>query len=120
MPPASVLQLIEAKQIRAVAFTGDVRPKELPDVPLMKDALPSLKILGAWHGWLAPAKTPPDVVNKLSAELVKTLDSPKVIDGIRRAGYEPFPKNPAEFGALLQENADQMAEAVKAAKIEPQ
>jgi tripartite-type tricarboxylate transporter receptor subunit TctC len=120
VPPASVLSLIEGKQVRAVAFTGETRPKELPDVPLMSEALPSLKIQGAWHGWLAPAKTPPEVVNRLAAELIKTLDAPKVLDGIRRSGYEPYPKGPAEFAALLKENAEQMAQAVKAAKIEPQ
>jgi tripartite-type tricarboxylate transporter receptor subunit TctC len=120
VPPASVLPYIEAKQMRAVAFTGDVRPKELPDVPLLNDALPSLKIHGAWHGWLAPAKTPPDIVNALSAQLIKTLDSPQVVEMIRKSGYEPFPKGPADFAALLKENAQQMSDAVKAAKIEPQ
>jgi tripartite-type tricarboxylate transporter receptor subunit TctC len=120
VPPASVLPYIEAKQMRAVAFTGEVRPKELPDVPLLKDTVPTLKILGAWHGWLAPANTPPEVINKLSAELIKTLDAPKVVEMIRKSGYEPYPKGPAEFGALLKENAQQMADAVKAAKIEPQ
>jgi tripartite-type tricarboxylate transporter receptor subunit TctC len=86
----------------------------------MKDTLPSLKIRGAWHGWLAPARTPADVVKTLSAQLIKTLDSPKVLELFRKSGYEPYPKGPEEFGALLKENAEQMAQAVKAAKIEPQ
>lgn len=120
VPPASVLGYIESGQMRAVGFTGEVRPKELPNVPLVKDALPTLKIQGAWHGWLAPAGTPKEIVATLSRELIKTLDSPKVRELIRKSGYEPYPKGPDEFAALIKENAEQMAEAVKAAKIEPQ
>jgi tripartite-type tricarboxylate transporter receptor subunit TctC len=120
VPPASVLGSIEAGQIRAIGFTGDVRPKELPNVPLVKDALPKLQIRGAWHGWLAPAGTPKDVIATLSRELIKSLESPRVLELIRKSGYEPFPKGPDEFATLIKENADQMAEAVKAAKIEPQ
>lgn len=120
VPPASVLSYIEAGQMRAIGFTGDVRPRELPNVPLVKDTLPSLRILGAWHGWLAPAKTPPEIVNALSAQAIEALKSPKVVDLIRKSGYEPHPLGPAEFGVLLKENAQQMADSVKAAKIEPQ
>ena len=43
-----------------------------------------------------------------------------MLELIRKSGYEPYPKSPAEFGALLKESAEQMADAVKAAKIEPQ
>jgi tripartite-type tricarboxylate transporter receptor subunit TctC len=120
VPPASVLSYIEVGQMRAVGFTGEVRPKELPDVPLLADTLPKMKIRGAWHGWLAPAKTPPEVIKALSVQAIKSLESPRVLDLIRKSGYEPYPKGPADFAELLHENAEQMAQAVKAAKIEPQ
>jgi tripartite-type tricarboxylate transporter receptor subunit TctC len=119
-PPASVLPYIQAGQMRAIGFTGDVRPRELPDVPLIKDTVPSYKVLGAWHGWLAPAKTPPEIVNALNAQALQALKSPKVVELIRKSGYEPHPKSPGEFAALLKENAQQMADAVRAANIEPQ
>jgi tripartite-type tricarboxylate transporter receptor subunit TctC len=120
MPPATVLAFIEAKKLRAIAFTGNVPPKELPDVPLMKSVLPSLKIPVSWHGWFAPANTPPEIINKLATELLKTLESPAVLEGIRRSGYEAYPKGSADFAALLKEDAAQVADELKAAKIESQ
>ena len=119
VPPASVLGYIESGQMRAIGFTGDVRPAELPDVPLVKDTLPSLRILGAWHGWLAPAKTPPEVIKILSEQALATLKSSKVVELVRKSGYDPHPLGPEAFGALLKENAQQMSDAVKAAKIAP-
>ncbi|MCC6887938.1 MAG: tripartite tricarboxylate transporter substrate binding protein, partial [Hyphomicrobiales bacterium] len=120
VPPASVLGYIESGQMRAIGFTGDVRSKEFPNVPLVKETVPSLRFLGAWHGWLAPAKTPPEIIKVLSEQALATLKSPKVVELVRKSGYEPHPLGSEEFGALLRENAKQMADAVKAAKIEPQ
>lgn len=119
MPPATVLSNIEAKRLRAIAFTGDVAPKELPDVPLMKDALPGLKIPVSWHGWFAPANTPPEIVSKLESELLKTLQSPSLVEALRQSGYQPYPKGSADFAALLKENFAQIADELKAAKVEP-
>ena len=120
VPPASVLAYIQSGQMRVIGFTGDVRPQELPDVPLVKDTVPTYRVLGAWHGWLAPAKTPPEVVKALSVQALKSLESPKLVEMIRKSGYVPHPKNPAEFAVLLKESKQDMADAVKAAKIEPQ
>ena len=120
VPPASVLGYIEGGQMRAIGFTGDVPPRELPNLPLIKDTVPSFTIKGAWHGWLAPAKTPPEIVNAISKQARASLDSPKVLELVRKSGYEPYPKTPDEFAALLKEDAQRMAEAVRAAKIEPQ
>ncbi len=119
MPPATVLANIEAKKLRAIAFTGDVPPKELPDVPLMKNALPGLKIPVSWHGWFAPANTPPEIIGKLETELLKTLEAPSVVEALRLSGYQPYPKGSADFAALLRENAAQIADELKAAKVEP-
>jgi tripartite-type tricarboxylate transporter receptor subunit TctC len=120
VPPASVIGYIQAGQMRAIGFTGEKRSADFPDVPLVRDTVPSYKVLGAWHGWLAPAKTPPEVVKALSALALNTLDSPKVVALVRKSGYEPYPKGPAEFASLLKQNVRDMADAVKAAKIEPQ
>ena len=120
VPPAAVLSYIEAGQMRAIAFTGDKPPRELPNVPLLHDTVPTLKIRGAWHGWLGPANMPRPIVERLNREAIKALEAPRVLDLVRKSGYEPYPRSPEEFGVLLKENAEQMAQAVKAAKIEPQ
>jgi tripartite-type tricarboxylate transporter receptor subunit TctC len=83
-------------------------------------SLPSFDIEGSWEGWLAPAKTPPDIIAKLNAAIRAVLKDPAVGDAIIKAGYEPSDMSPTEFAAFLHAEADRYAQAVTAAKIEPQ
>ena len=120
IPPAAAVEYVKGGQLRAIGFTGAKPLAELPDVPLMKDSLPDFKVEGAWMGWLAPAKTPSEIVTRLNAEVRKALHDPKVAEMNLRSGYLPDDKSPAEFAAFLREEHDRYALAAKAAKIEPQ
>jgi tripartite-type tricarboxylate transporter receptor subunit TctC len=117
--PASASALL-GSGMRPIGFTGTTPPADLPNVPLLKDALPGLEIEGSWEGWLAPAKTPPDIVARLNAEVRTAVKIPSVRQGIKQAGYEPTNMSAAEFEAFLHDEAGRYEEAVKAAKIEPQ
>ena len=111
---------VTSGQLRAIGFTGKKPLAELPDVRPIRDTLPSFDIEGSWEGWLAPGKTPPDIVAKLNAAIRAVLKEPTVSEAIVKAGYEPSDMSPAEFAAFLHAEADRYAQAVKAAKIEPQ
>lgn len=111
---------VKSGQLRAIGFTGKARLPDLPTVPLVKDTLPSFDIEGSWEGWLAPVKTPAEIVAKLNNEIRGVLKTPTVRDAIVKAGYEPTDMSPAEFGDFLHAEARRYAEAVKAANIEPQ
>ena len=66
---ALVTPHVKGGKLRAVAVTGPVRSPLLPDVPTFKElGQPDLQF-SAWFGLVAPAKTPPDIINKLNAEL---------------------------------------------------
>lgn len=117
--PASAGALL-GSGIRPIGFTGTTLPADLPKVQLLKDALPGLEIEGSWEGWLAPAKTPPDIIARLNTVIRAAVKIPAVSQGIEQAGYEPDDMSPAEFEAFLHVEAERYAEAVKAAKIEPQ
>jgi tripartite-type tricarboxylate transporter receptor subunit TctC len=117
--PASS-SFVTSGQLRAIGFTGKAPFAELPNVPLIRETLPSFDIEGSWEGWLAPAKTPPEIVARLNAEIRSALKIPSFHDAIVKAGYEPTDMSPAEFAAFLHAEAARYAEAVKAAKIEPQ
>lgn len=106
--------------LRAIGFTGKSPPAELPDVPLVRDALPGFEVEGSWQGWLAPAKTPSGIIARLNAEVRAAVKMPAVRQAIVQAGYEPTDMSPDEFGAFLHAEAARYALAVKAAKIEPQ
>lgn len=119
-PPGTVLGYLEAGQLRAVGFTGGAPLRDKPDVPLVSETLPGFVHKGAWHGWFAPARTPDAVVAKLNDEARAAMRVPRIVKTLRQTGYDPLEQSPAEFAAFVRDDAQRMAEAVRAAKIEPQ
>lgn len=118
--PSAVLEHVESGKLRAIGFTGSVPLRELPNVPLIQATVPNFKIEGAWHAWLAPGKTPSAVLERINGEVRAALQVPKVRQAIQQAGYEPTTMAPAEFATFLRQETERYAQAVRAAKIEPQ
>jgi tripartite-type tricarboxylate transporter receptor subunit TctC len=119
-PAGAVASMVQGGQLRAIGFSGDAPARELPNVPPIKSTIPSYSFTGAWHGWFAPARTPADIVARINAEVRKGVKTQKVRKGLDRTGCEPTDQSPQEFAAFVRNDAGLMAEAVKAAKIEPQ
>jgi tripartite-type tricarboxylate transporter receptor subunit TctC len=120
VPVAAPLPAVQSGQLRAIGFTGDKAPKELPDITLFKDDVDGFVTPVAWHGWLAPANTPRPIVDELNRQLRQAVQDPKVVDLIEKAGYVTDARSPEEFEKLLRENAALMKKAADAAGIEPQ
>lgn len=119
--PAPAVPMIQAGKIRALAFTGAKRVAALPDTPTVAEAgLPGFEFDAGWHGWFAPAKTPPAILNRIHAEIVKALQVPSVRDYYGKNGYEPVAQSPAEFRKTFIADIARYAEIVRAAKIEKQ
>jgi tripartite-type tricarboxylate transporter receptor subunit TctC len=73
--PLASKAYVKSGKLKALAVTGNARSVVLPDVPTFSEAgIPGMDIFG-WQGFLAPAGTPPEIVAKLNAELVKTFIS---------------------------------------------
>ena len=117
--PASATVLLNSG-MRPIGFTGTTLPPDAPKVPLLRDTLPGLEMAGSWEIWLAPAKTPPDIVARLNKEVRAAVKIPAVRQGIEQAGYAPTDMTPEEVGAFLRLEAQRYTDAVRAAKIEPQ
>jgi len=117
--PASASVLLSSG-MRPIGFTGTQPTPDLPNLPLVKDSLPGFEIAGSWEIVLAPAKTPPDIVSRLNAELRAVVKVPSVHQGVVQAGYEPTDMSPKEVADFLHVEAERYAQAVRAAKIEPQ
>jgi tripartite-type tricarboxylate transporter receptor subunit TctC len=102
--PVSVLPHIRSGTLRALAVSSPQRSPIMPDVPtLMESGYPDLEAV-AWHGLLAPAKTPPEIVKKLNAEFVKALREPEVKELLSKQAMEPVGDSPAEFAAFIQKD----------------
>ena len=117
--PPSTMGLLKDGRIRALAFTGTKPFPPFPDVPLMKDVLPGFAPMGSWGMFFAPGKTPKEIVDRLNGAIRQALQVPAVASVMERDGYVPDNRNAAETAAFFRKEVEQMAEAVKAAGIEP-
>jgi tripartite-type tricarboxylate transporter receptor subunit TctC len=117
--PSSLPQ-IKAGKLRALAVTSEQRTPLLPDVPTLAQAGVPGVVAAAWHGVLAPAGTPPEIVNKLNAEIVKVLRSPDSVAKLAGLGLDPVGSDPKMFADFIASENVKWAKVVKAsgAKLE--
>lgn len=117
--PPSVMGLLKEGRVRALAFTGSKPFPAFPNIPLMKDMLPGFDSIGSWGMFFTPAKTPPEIVQKLNVAIRAALQAPAVASIMQRDGYMPDNRNPAQTAAYFREEVKLMGDAVKAAGIQP-
>ena len=111
---ANLLPLIKAGKLRALAVTSETRDPDLPDVPTMGESgLPSLTRT-AWSGLLAPAETPPSIVNRLDAAINASMLKPELRASMTKLGFHPKTGSPQDFATLI---ADEIAAWGMAAKL---
>ena len=105
--------LAKAGKLRALAVTTATRSAIAPDVPtLAESGLPGFEV-GSWQGVFAPAGTPPDVVKRLNAEIVKILSMPDVKEKLIGLGAEPVGNSAEEFSAMVKAEVVKWADVVK-------
>jgi tripartite-type tricarboxylate transporter receptor subunit TctC len=105
-PMAGMVPFIEARSVKALAVSGDVRAPSLPDVPTMAEAgQPKYKAVG-WFGLMAPAGTAAGIVTRLSDAVAVAAKSPEVVTGLRVQGIEPASSSPQEFAAFVRDQLD--------------
>ena len=108
---------VKAGKLRALAMTSAKRWPAAPDVPTIAEAgYPSLTG-GSWIGLLAPAKTPRDIVAKLSATMQKAIDTPEVHARLIEYGIDPVGGTPEQFDAFIRSEATRWADVVHKAGI---
>ena len=115
---ASVPQ-VKAGRVVALGVTTSRRSSALPDVSTIAEAgVPGFEAT-SWFGILAPAATPPAIVNKLNRQLVQILTYPDVIERMRGQGADPTTNSPAEFTALMRSEIVKWRTVIKAGGIVP-
>jgi len=118
IPPLIVAQHIKSGRLRALAYSGTKRLNQMPDVPLISEAaLPGFHMDSGWHGWFAPAKTPPSVINKLYASVHKVLETPKMKEFFVSIGYEAGGESPAQFQKTFEADKKRWGEVARLAKV---
>jgi tripartite-type tricarboxylate transporter receptor subunit TctC len=111
---ASVVGHIKGGKVRALAVTTLKRTSILPDLPTMDEA--GLKGFEAstWHGLVAPAGTPPEIIAKLHDAAVKALHDPGVQESLGRLGVDIVGDTPKEFAAYIAAEIPKWTAIVKA------
>jgi tripartite-type tricarboxylate transporter receptor subunit TctC len=112
----SALPHVRSGKLKALAVTSAVRSAALPEVPTVEEAGgPALKGFEAtsWFGLLAPAATPPEIVNRLQQEVAKALALPTVKERLVSQGAIPGGITPAEFARHIAAETQKWARVVK-------
>ncbi len=104
--PPSVLPMVKAGRLKALAVTDRDRSPLMPEVPGMAEAgLPDYAI-AFWYGFFVPAGTPPDIVKKIFDATVIAAQKPEVKAALAREGTEvALSRSPEEFAAFLVKDA---------------
>ena len=109
---------VKAGKLKALAVTGEKRIASLPDVPTFSDAgVPGIGV--SWVGILAPARTPPALVDRLNRELARALESPDIRAYYDAAGRDIVASSPEEFARIIRDEIPKWREVVKLVGIKP-
>lgn len=108
---------IKAGKVRALAITSAQRSRVAPEIPTVAElGFPGFEVIG-WFGWLAPARTPAEIVGRLNVDIVKVLRSPETQDRLITLGCEPVGNSSREFAAYVSAERDKWAKVIKQAGI---
>ena len=109
---------ITSGAVRALAVTSAMRDKRFPNVPTAAEAGVEGFTALSWAGFLAPARTPPAIVNKLSAEIAAAIKLPEVRDKLLAANLDPVGSSAEQFASTMADDFKIWAAVAKAANIQ--
>ena len=99
---AAALPMVKDGKVRALAVTSSTRAAAAPELPTVSESgLPGFESL-SWFGVLAPAGTPPAVLQRLEAELQKAMAAPALKERLATLGAMPGVQNAAGFTQVIQ------------------
>ena len=115
--PPSVMQHVQGGKLKALAVTGKTRHPQMPQVPTVAEAgLPGFS-LESWVALYAPAGTPAPVLQKLSADVKRSMELPETKQRADAAGVEVRYLTPENTTKLLERDTTSWAKAIKAGNI---
>ncbi len=117
LPPAH--PQIESGALKALAVTGAQRWFDLPNVPTMVELGFKDFIADTFQGFLAPAKTPPAIVERLSAKSIEILKTPGIAEQLRNDGFEVIANGPDGMRKRIADEVPKWRDVVAKAGIKP-
>jgi tripartite-type tricarboxylate transporter receptor subunit TctC len=115
--PASVVGHVKAGKLRALASTGAQRSLAMPEVPTIAESgYPGYEATN-WYAYVAPVKTPKEILARLNQELVRALAAPDVREQLISHGLEPQPGTSEALAKYIEREYATWGRVVKEAKI---
>ena len=115
----TALPPVKGGRLKVLATGSGKRLALLPEVPTIAEAgVPGYES-SSWYGFVAPAKLPKDILDKLHGEIVHALKQPDVVEKLTNAGVIVVAGTPQEFAAHIRSEMDKSAKVIKAANIKP-
>jgi tripartite-type tricarboxylate transporter receptor subunit TctC len=114
---ASLLENMRSGQIRGLGVTGLKRDPVAPELPTIAEAgVPGYEV-SSWQGLFVPARTPPEIVKKMSVDTIEALADPLARHKLEQAGYPVAGSSPGELQALLRSDIDKWSHVIKTVGI---
>ncbi len=114
----AALPYLKTGKLRALAIALPQRAKGLPEVPTFAElGYPEVNAF-AFHGLIGPAGMPPEVVNRLNAELHKALQTPRIQQVFSEFGFEALPGTPKEFQELARSQSAYWGQVIKTSGVQ--
>jgi tripartite-type tricarboxylate transporter receptor subunit TctC len=113
--PASPVELrpyFGTDTVKLLAVTGAKRSRYLPDVPAVSEQFPAPQVV-TWNGLLAPARTPPDIIDALSREIGAAERSPEFQKRLTDLGVDPEFNTPDEFSRIIATDHDRWRSIIR-------
>ena len=119
--PPTVLQYIRSGKLKGIAITSLQRSPSWPDQATVVE---TLKLPGfeaaTWYGVVAPARTPADILRRLSADLNKAVEDPQARERLTTQGIDVAPGTPEQFRAYIASETDKWAKVIRFANVKPE
>ena len=116
----TVVPQAKAGKVRVIAVTSLQRSSFFPDAPTVAEAGYAGYDATNWYAYLAPAKTPREIIARLNRDIVATLNAPDVKEQMLAAGVEPRPSTPEELARVIDRELLTWGRVVKEANIKPE
>ncbi len=111
------MPFVQSGRLRALGVTTKKRAALMPDVPAIAETVPGFENFG-WYALVLPNGTPPDVLAKVSAEVVKAVKEPQFGEQLKSLGVEIVGNSRADFDTFRRNETKRIGDIVKAAKLD--
>lgn len=116
----AVLPHIKSGKLRGLGIASLVRSRFLPQLPtIAEQGYPTFEAVG-WSGLVAPAKTPPQVLDKLNAEVVRILKTPDVQERLTALAFTPVGNTREQYAAFIKAEIAKWSKVIKDAGVKPE